>query len=61
MAQVWPTAEFDARAILCGGCGQQLTIRDYFACDSACPRCRRQFNPGCANHYHLYFDLPAGS
>lgn len=53
---VWPTAEFSEKAILCGGCGYQLTITEYFACDSNCPNCRRNFNPGCSNHYHLYFE-----
>jgi uncharacterized CHY-type Zn-finger protein len=53
--QVWPPADFDARAVLCGGCGHQLTVREYLDCGSACPQCRREFNPGCANHNHLYF------
>ncbi|HEY2614564.1 MAG TPA: CHY zinc finger protein [Chthoniobacterales bacterium] len=55
-AIVWPKEEFDAPAVLCGACGRQFTIREYFDCDSACPNCRRQFNPGCANHRHLYFE-----
>ena len=55
-AAVWPKEEFDARAILCGGCGHQLTIREYFGCDSVCPHCRRHFNRGCASHRHLYFE-----
>ena len=59
--ETWPRCEFDAPGILCGACGHQLSIREYLGADSACPRCRRQFNPGCAQHYHLYFDLPAGS
>jgi uncharacterized CHY-type Zn-finger protein len=56
--QLWAVDEFDARAILCGGCGHQLTIREYLACNSTCPRCSREFNPGCARHYHFYFALP---
>jgi uncharacterized CHY-type Zn-finger protein len=55
----WPTDEFDTRAVLCGACGHQLTVREYLACGSACPRCGRGFNPGCAKHAHLYFNLPA--
>src|SRR3712207_9422553 len=51
-AEVWPTCEFDVPAVLCGACGDQLSIREYLDSDSACPRCARQFNPGCANHYH---------
>jgi uncharacterized CHY-type Zn-finger protein len=42
---------------LCGSCGHQLTVREYLACDSVCPHCRREFNPGCARHYHLYFEV----
>ncbi len=57
--ELWAHADFDTSAVLCGDCGHQLTIREYLDCDSTCPRCRRQFNPGCANHYHLYFESPA--
>ncbi|HQZ96214.1 MAG TPA: CHY zinc finger protein [Pyrinomonadaceae bacterium] len=53
---VWPIGERDAKAILCGKCGKQLRITDYFECDSICPQCRSGFNPGCAKHYWLYFD-----
>jgi uncharacterized CHY-type Zn-finger protein len=55
-AVVWPRKEFDAVVVLCGGCGSQLSIRRYLDCDSVCPHCRRHFNPGCRNHYHLYFE-----
>lgn len=54
-AVVWPRDEFDAAAVLCGACGHQLTVREYLECDSSCPRCQRQFNPGCASHSHFYF------
>jgi uncharacterized CHY-type Zn-finger protein len=53
--KVWPNEEFNTPAILCGTCGHQLTVREYLACGSNCPHCSREFNPGCANHYHLYF------
>jgi uncharacterized CHY-type Zn-finger protein len=55
-AIVWPKEELHAFAVLCGACGRQLNIREYLDCDSVCPQCRRQFNPGCARHYHLYFE-----
>ena len=55
--EVWAKSEFNTPAILCGGCGHQLTVREYLECDSICPRCGSRFNPGCAKHYHLYFDL----
>ena len=54
--EVWANGEFDANAILCGGCGHQLRINEYMNCDSVCPRCENKFNPGCAGHYHLYFE-----
>src|SRR3954463_4549387 len=57
---VWPVPEFETRAVLCGRCGYQLTIREYLGCGAACPDCRQPFNPGCAGHYHFYFEV-AGS
>ena len=56
-AEVWPKEEFGESAILCGNCGRQLTIRKYLQCESACPHCERQFNPGCARHNHFYFEM----
>ena len=54
--EVWPAAEFETQAILCGICGHQLTINEYLSCDSTCPRCSANFNPACERHYHLYFE-----
>lgn len=54
---VWPLAARDSEAVLCGVCGRLLTIAEYLSCDSACTGCGRSFNPGCANHYHLYFEV----
>jgi uncharacterized CHY-type Zn-finger protein len=53
---VWPRKEFDMAAVLCGACGHQLTVREYLDCESFCPHCRRQFNPGCAAHRDFYFE-----
>jgi uncharacterized CHY-type Zn-finger protein len=55
-ADVWPATERSTEAVLCGACGRQLTIAEYLECDSACPECEKAFNPGCARHYHLYFE-----
>ena len=52
---VWPKAEFAAEAIYCGNCHSTLAIADYLGCSNTCPVCQAAFNPGCANHYHLYF------
>jgi uncharacterized CHY-type Zn-finger protein len=56
-AQVWNSDEHDAHAILCGVCGHQLTIAEYLGCDTVCPNCRNNFNPKCADHYDLYFEV----
>lgn len=56
--RVWPRAEHaNVRAVLCGRCRRELTVAEYLACGSACPGCRAEFNPGCARHYHLYFEM----
>ena len=54
---VWPAREWDQLAILCGGCGVEITIREYLACESRCPECGAGFNPGCRKHYQFYFEV----
>ena len=54
---VWPRAEWDTRAVLCGVCGYEMTIREYLECGNQCPRCEAAFNPGCRNHYDFYFEV----
>ncbi|MFT4857470.1 MAG: putative CHY-type Zn-finger protein [Algoriphagus sp.] len=56
---VWPKAEFDTKAILCGVCGTELSITDYQNSNNTCPNCKSAFNPGCSKHYHLYFETEA--
>jgi uncharacterized CHY-type Zn-finger protein len=34
-----------------------LAIRQYLNCQAACPGCGARFNPRCALHYHLYFEM----
>lgn len=53
---VWPREEWGTRAVLCGICGGELTIREYLASGYRCPACGAEFNPGCRNHHHLYFE-----
>ena len=60
-AEVWPIKEYSQKAILCGVCGHELSIQDYMACNNTCPKCESLFNPGCKNHYHLYFEVKSGS
>ncbi|HLZ82973.1 MAG TPA: CHY zinc finger protein [Caulobacteraceae bacterium] len=55
-AEVWPKAEWDKAAVLCGACGAEMSVYDYLAGDNRCPACRSPFNPGCKSHHHLYFE-----
>ena len=54
--EVWPRQEWGQPAVLCGACGTELSVHRYLGCLDRCPTCSSQFNPGCRNHYHLYFD-----
>jgi uncharacterized CHY-type Zn-finger protein len=54
--EVWPRSEWEQKAILCGGCGAELSIAEYMRCESCCPACGAGFNPGCRSHYHFYFE-----
>jgi uncharacterized CHY-type Zn-finger protein len=53
----WPRQEFETRAVLCGVCGSELTIREYLDSGSVCPACGAGFNPRCRLHHHFYFSL----
>ena len=53
--EIWEENEREEKAIFCGNCGAQLSISEYFNCDSTCPKCESSFNPNCALHYDLYF------
>lgn len=55
-AEVWPKAEWDAPAVMCGVCGGELSVHAYRASGDQCPACGAHFNPGCRKHYHLYFE-----
>lgn len=52
----WEKREWDTKAVLCGVCKHEMTIREYMGA-SACPHCGAPFNPGCAAHYPLYFQI----
>lgn len=54
-AAQWPVEERGSEAILCGVCRRELTIAHYMMV-TACPQCEAQFNPGCRQHAHLYFE-----
>jgi uncharacterized CHY-type Zn-finger protein len=53
---VWPRSEWEQRAVLCGACGAELTIREYLQSKSRCPAGSAVFNPGCRKHHHFYFE-----
>ena len=53
---VWPRHEWDQRAVLCGVCGIELSVRQYLDCGNFCPTCGAGFNPNCRIHYHCYFE-----
>ena len=55
-AEVWPRAEWDADAAMCGVCGGLMSVQTYLACDDRCPACAAPFNPGCRLHRGLYFE-----
>jgi len=56
-AEVWPRAEWDEMAAMCGACGHEMSGSAYQACDDRCPVCGAAFNPGCRLHRHLYFEV----
>ncbi|HZG55836.1 CHY zinc finger protein [Paenibacillus sp.] len=53
----WGEADRIAKAVLCGGCGEELAIDAYLNSGYACPSCGTAFNPRCEAHYPLYFDF----
>ncbi|WP_414120800.1 CHY zinc finger protein [Corynebacterium nuruki] len=61
----WPTATVADRvqeAALCRSCGSWLTVGEYldlYAAGEApaCPHCGAPFNPGCALHSGVYFQV----
>lgn len=55
---VWPRNMFDEPDnVLCGHCGNRMSINRYWSSQNTCPSCKSEFNPGCAKHYHMYFDV----
>lgn len=54
-AEPWPTERRAEPAVRCGVCESEMTAVEYLATE-ACPNCEVRFNPGCAEHYHVYFE-----
>lgn len=55
----WPRVAWDEKAVLCGACGGEMSIREYLECANVCPSCSAAFNPECRHHHHFYFDAAA--
>lgn len=55
--EVWSRGERATKAVLCGRCRRELTVDEYLGCRNLCPGCAAEFNPGCALHYELYFEV----
>lgn len=55
----WPRSDFGREAVLCGACGAEVTVDRYLEDPSRCPECAAGFNPRCARHHHLYFEVEA--
>ena len=61
----WPTVTASDRAVdavLCRACGAWLTVGEYLdvyggTAEPQCPHCAASFNPGCAFHSHVYFQV----
>jgi uncharacterized CHY-type Zn-finger protein len=54
---VWGKGERETHAIFCGNCRKTLSIAEYLDGRNCCPFCGAAFNPHCAQHYDLYFEL----
>eukprot|EP01052_Picozoa_sp_SAG31_P033622 SAG31_NODE_3824_length_3849_cov_2.006400_2_plen_208_part_00 len=56
--QPWPAATPGSEhALFCGVCQSSFSLEDYLGASCpACPACAAAFNPGCKNHWELYFN-----
>jgi uncharacterized CHY-type Zn-finger protein len=53
----WCADSFDEKRVLCGACGERMSIRSYIDGPPRCPSCAHDFNPRCERHYPLYFEV----
>lgn len=56
-AVVWKKEAFGENAVLCGNCKKEMSVNAYKASHYQCPYCHAPFNPRCAGHDHLYFEV----
>src|SRR5258706_8963259 len=52
---VWGRGEWEDRAVLCGACGGEMTIRENLDCAARGPGGGAGVNPGCRNPFHFFF------
>jgi uncharacterized CHY-type Zn-finger protein len=55
--EVWPAGALNEKAVLCGVCCTEMSIRQYLDCANICPACNAPFNPGCRHHHQFYFEM----
>lgn len=56
-SQRWRKDQFEEKAVLCGHCDYEMSITEYLTSHAHCPSCGVSFNPSCAHHHQLYFDV----
>ncbi len=54
--QRWKHDDLHKLAILCGGCGTEMSIHEYVSSKNECVKCGSHFNPKCKSHWNLYFE-----
>lgn len=54
-SEPWPTERRTEPAVRCGVCNADLTADEYTSSE-VCPDCGARFNPGCVDHYRIYFE-----
>ncbi|KAF2706037.1 hypothetical protein K504DRAFT_460132 [Pleomassaria siparia CBS 279.74] len=61
---VWSRKDWDDKAVFCGNCKMMWSIRGYVEGGGGgkdgkpkCGGCGAGWNPGCKNHWGLYFDM----
>jgi uncharacterized CHY-type Zn-finger protein len=52
----WSVRHLHEKAVFCGVCRHEMTLKEYLQGAGACPSCRAKFNPGCRKHWQYYFD-----
>ena len=52
----YPVRLSEDKVVYCGNCQSELTIAAYRGA-LQCPHCAHAFNPGCQQHYDVYFDF----